>query len=80
MTRRSSMLPHPPKRRRRAVSPTRRVARGQTGPTFAPLGFAFFRLMAIGGGGDPGERQYAVVRVCEPRTTMAAFVGVARHA
>ncbi|HSK04318.1 MAG TPA: hypothetical protein VK932_23855 [Kofleriaceae bacterium] len=68
MTRRSSTSPRPA-RPRRAASPPRRIARGQT---FTTLGFAFFRLVSIDDR-EPGEPRYAVIRLREPRRAMAAF-------
>jgi hypothetical protein len=43
---------------------------------FTRLGFAFFRLISIEDRG-PGEPRYAVLRMREARTTMAAFAAAA---
>ena len=78
MTRRTQPSTRPPRpsrtnRRRRAGAPPRRSARGQT---FTPLGFAFFRLVSIHDR-EPGEAPYAVIRLHQAKTAMAAFVAAA---
>lgn len=74
MTRRSSTATATatssrPIRQRRAGAPRRRVAGRQL---FTPLGFSLFRLVPRFDR-EPGEPPYAVLRLLETRTAMAAF-------
>jgi hypothetical protein len=75
MTRRSSTSTSTstrPIRQRRSGAPTRRVAGGQL---FTTLGFSLFRLVPSFDR-EPGEPPYAVLRLREARTAMAAFAAM----